>query len=426
MAPLDPPHILIFEPDPHGHTSEWVEHLCHFAEDERADWLVTFAVAPDLAHRLSQVLSMAVRKRIRVLTLRPHEMRLCLHSSLPISGFSRWWVMRRYLKQAGADHGVFLSIDHLSLPLALGLRMEGKSVSGILFRPSTHYSELTPNFSATLKEHIRDFRKRILYRLMLRNRSLHKMLSLDPYFSSYASRNYKLGDKVETIDDPAFPFPVVADAHANIPTGRSVFLLFGALAARKGILTLLAALREIDAETAQRIAVIIAGRVDPSICVTVNGAVSNLRRDRPTLWLELDDRRLPMNELANLIRSSDVILAPYQRFVGSSGVLLWAASAGKPVITQNYGLLGKLCQRHGLGLSIDTTDPSRLARAIESMSKDPAENFNAVEAESFVESRTPRHFAATLFGATPVIAPSNMAESAPAFRPRTGHAFPFR
>lgn len=414
-----PPHVLIFEPDPHGHTREWLAHLRHFAEKERHDWRFTFVVARELAADLAPC------AHIDVVPLGAHENRLCLHSSLPVSGFARWWAMRRHLKRSGAGHGVFLSLDHLSLPFALGLGVGGKPITGILFRPSTHYPELHPGDIPTTRERIRDFRKRILYALMLRNDTLRKILSLDPYFPAHARRVFAGGYKVQAIDDPAFPF-VAEKSTSEAPSARTTFLLFGALAERKGILTLLSALREIPSDTASKIAVVIAGRIEPSIETRVQDAADALRRTQPALSLELDNRHLPMDELRLLIRHCDVVLAPYKRFVGSSGVLLWAANAGKPVITQDYGLLGKLCREHALGLCIDACDPMALASTIETAANDPSRYFDVIRARAFASSRTPRCFATTLFDAMFDNASSDLAESTAVFQSQTGHASPLR
>jgi len=414
------PHVLIFEPDPHGHTREWLAHLRRFAEQERPDWRIAFVVAPELAAEL------APSPHIEIVPLGARENRFCLHSALAVSGFARWWVMRRHLKRSGAGHGVFLSLDHLSLPFALGFRTGGKPITGILFRPSTHYPELDSSDIPSARERIRDFRKRILYALMLRNGAVDKVLSLDPYFPAHARRIFARGDKVQAIGDPAFPLATPHGITQDAPNARTTFLLFGALAERKGILTLLSALREIAPDTAEKISVIIAGRIEPEIKIPFQEATDALRHAHPALHLELDNRHLPMDELSTLIRRCDVVLAPYKRFVGSSGVLLWAAATGKPVITQNYGLLGKLCREHALGLCIDTCNPAALAAAIETAAHEPSQYFDAVRATAFAASRTPHRFAATLFDAISDTPASDVTESAAAFQSQTGHVSPLR
>src|SRR3546814_9883678 len=86
-------------------------------------------------------------------------------------------------------------------------------------------------------------------------------------------------------------------------------------------------------------------------------------RKRPDLWLHTKNRHLSRGEIDALVDRCDVVLAPYQRFVGSSGVLLWAASRGRPLLAQDYGLVGRLTADHGLGLTVDTTDVTPLTAA---------------------------------------------------------------
>jgi hypothetical protein len=55
------------------------------------------------------------------------------------------------------------------------------------------------------------------------------------------------------------------------------------------------------------------------------------------------------------------------RFVGSSGILLWAARAGRPVLEQDFRLIGRLTRDHRLGTVADSSGPVRLADEIERM-----------------------------------------------------------
>jgi hypothetical protein len=112
------------------------------------------------------------------------------------------------------------------------------------------------------------------------------------------------------------------------------------------------------------------------------------------LWLRIDDRRLDRAELDSFVTQSAVILAPYQRFVGSSGVLLWAARAGRPVLAQAFGLVGRLTRDHRLGLVADSSDPAKLAAEIERMVDGGPQTFiDLSSAADFASSRTPHRFA---------------------------------
>ena len=382
--------LLIFEPDAEGHALEWLQHLIAFAEAGTELFIVA---PPALCAALDKTMPAPTPSPVTLLPLGTLEQRLCLQRPLPIAAFARWWIMRRYLKRTGADTGFFLMIDLQSLPLALGLGMAGRRIAGILFRPSVHYGEIGP-YSPSRAEQRRDRRKDMLYRRMLANPALDRVLSLDPFFPAYARSHYPHGAKVQALPDPAHP-PVAGTSLAEpSPEGRVGFLLFGYLTERKGPLAVLDALALLPAGIARRIAVTFAGRVDPALRESLEQRRLALAGTRPDLWLRIDDRRLDSGELAALVDRSDVVLAPYQRFVGSSGVLLWAARAGRPVLAQEFGLIGRLTRDNRLGISVDSGSPQELARAIGRMIEaGPETFFDRTAAAHFVAAQTPERFA---------------------------------
>lgn len=395
-ASLETRKILIFEPDPEGHALEWLEHLMAFVAVERPHTEIWLLAPQALCTALTEARPAGAADRIRVVALSPLERRLCTLRLLSVSAFARWWTMRRHLRRSGAQHGFFLMLDLLSLPLALGLGAGGRRrLSGILFRPSVHYGAIGP-YKPSRGERLRDARKDLLYRLMLRNPALEHVLSLDPFFPEHARKRYAKGHKVTALPDPANP-PVdcgSANGPGFAPSGRISFLLFGYLTERKGPLAVLDALFLLPREVAPRVAILFAGRIDPALRDQIQQRQSELARHHPDLWLRIDDRRLDQAELASLVRQCDVVLAPYQRFVGSSGVLLWAAVSGRPVLAQEFGLVGRLTRDHRLGVSVDASDPSHIAREIVRMVEcGPSTFIDGAAAASFAAARSPQRFA---------------------------------
>jgi glycosyltransferase involved in cell wall biosynthesis len=279
------------------------------------------------------------------------------------------------------------------------LRARGKPLAGILFRPSVHYGALG-SYRPSPGERLRDLRKDLLYRMMLRNPTVSAVLSLDPFFPAHAVSHYSHGKKVQAVPDPAQSVIEAVDRSEVVdfvPPGRTGLLLFGYLTERKGPLMVLDALRLLPAHIAARVAVLLAGRIDPAIRDGIDARCRVLARDRPELWLRVEDRRLDGSELAALVARSDIVLAPYQRFVGSSGVLLWAARAGRPVLAQEFGLVGRLTRDHRLGVAADSSDPARLAGEIERMVvRGPQTFIDQSSAAIFASSRTPQRFASTV------------------------------
>lgn len=412
-------HLLILEPDPRGHACEWIEHLLAALPSQPTPEKLSVVVAAELATMLDAARGRLPAGRIGVVPMTAREQALCTHRRLAVSGMARWWMMRRYLRRTGATRGFFLSLDHLSLPLGLGLPT-GRPVSGVLFRPSVHYHTFGAGHP-TARERVREWRKEALYRLMLLNPALDPVLTLDPYFPAYARARYRNGGKVTALADPALPASAAVSATdldfmPPIPAGRTVFVLFGELTERKGVLPLLAALDRLPDDVAGGTAIAIAGRLDPALRPTVREAVDRLRQRHPGLWLHLEDRRLPEGAIAALVSRCDVVLAPYQRFVGSSGILMWASRMRRPLICQDYGLLGHLARQHGLGMTADTTDPAALADAIAvAVRQGPAALGNPERMAAFAEYHTPERFARAV-----LVHPREDAEERTETRPNLG------
>lgn len=398
-----PRHVLIFEPDSDGHPHEWLCHLIDFARRAPPAPLVSFVVSPSLYRDLAARLDAAPAEGIRILPLSPVAARLCTNRALVVNGFARWWSMRRFLARTGAQTGQFLSLDLLSLPLALRLGAgSGRRIGGILFRPSVHY-RLLGAYRPCRRERLRDLRKAALYRLMLPNRALGSVLTLDPFFPRHAARFYRAGSKVRAVPDPVYPLPPGADGDNaladSLPPGRVALLLFGHLTERKGTLTLLESLRLIPEHIAARLTVILAGKIDSAIANRVATLRQQLDILQPDLMLTLVDRHLSTGEIGALVARADVVLAPYQRFVGSSGVLLWAARAGKPLLTQDFGLIGPLVRRYRLGLAVDSDRQEALAAGIVRIVQEgPGRFIDPQQAHRFIARNTPERFAALVFG----------------------------
>jgi len=240
---------------------------------------------------------------------------------------------------------------------------------------------------------------------MLLHPALAVAFSLDPLFPQYAARYYKGGHKVLEVPDP---LPVEANrllraetegSPAESSSHRTSFLLFGALTQRKGIFEVLRALETLDATTGSRISVIFAGELDQTVRLRFLRRVRELLQHRPDLSVEVVDRHIEDAELAERLSRCDWILLPYQRFVGSSGVLVWATAARKPVVAQDYGLVGALVRRYGLGIVVDSTKPVALGVALrEAVTTVKAPRGDSWKHGEFLRGRTPERFASAILG----------------------------
>lgn len=393
-------HVLVFEPDARGHVEEWLAHIVRFVCDAHPPVRVTLAVPDALVAPLAALVPSACDAPVGFLALDDGQCAPCLARPLTRAALARWRLLCAALAATRADAVEALCLDMLSVPLALGRTLGGRPLGGILFRPSGHYRGFDPS-PPTAAERVRDARKRLLYPMMLRNPTLTRVLSLDPYFAAAARQDRRNGHKVLALADPAAvpPPAVVTRGRGPFPEGRTGFLLFGELTPRKGILQLLDACALVDDATAARAAVLITGRLAPELRDAVKARLAAVRAARPGLWIEIAARRLATDELAASVAACDVVLAPYQRFVGSSGVLVWAAGFGRPVITQSYGMLGRSVEEYALGLALDTTRPCLIAEALATALGGPAAmGFDAARARTFAAGRDGATFAARVLG----------------------------
>ena len=186
----------------------------------------------------------------------------------------------------------------------------------------------------------------------------------------YLNRRFGHTPVFRPIPDPAPLEGAAAGGPASLPVPRVRseeevrFLFPGTLSRRKGAEVLLKALGRVSSETAKRSVYILAGQAEARDRKALEDRVARLRRRRPDIRLEWDDRFLPEPELQDRMWRSDWILAPYLRTEYSSGIFARAASAGIPILGPADGLLGRLIREWGLGRTAETT-PAAWAKALE-------------------------------------------------------------
>jgi glycosyltransferase involved in cell wall biosynthesis len=390
--------ILVFEPEHAGHQPAFVRMLAEHLQGHPSGARVTFAVPRALIRRIvdEDAVELPREGQVRFQELPEPAVRACTQGSAAAQARARWRTCGEAAREAGARHGHFLYFDHMQLPLAMPWLTGGpESVSGILFRPSVHPIYATGK--VPLAERIRESRKRRLYARMLRNPRVTAVLSLDPWFAEYANDRLGAGGKVRTLPDPVVSTNAVATPPPECDPQRAPraaathFLLFGALSERKGVLQVVDALRRVP--ESQRVLVTLAGRMDEPTRAAVQQRVA--RHPELARRLRVVDRFLTTAELEWMVQDSDVVLAPYLRFVGSSGTLIWAAAHRKPVLAQDYGLVGALTRQYELGVTADTGDADAIARAMTLLADDVerAGRKGRMQAEKFLEGRTASDFA---------------------------------
>lgn len=139
------------------------------------------------------------------------------------------------------------------------------------------------------------------------------------------------------------------------------FLFFGQIRAYKGVPDLVLAFRRLEGPHALRIA----GRVDGE---GLRREIESSSEGDARIRLEL--RYVSDNELAEALAWSDVVVLPY-RDIFTSGSLLMALTAGRPVVAPDRGLIPEYLGQ-GAGWLYDPAAPDGLLRALRAAAGDPS------------------------------------------------------
>lgn len=200
--------------------------------------------------------------------------------------------------------------------------------------------------------------------MLMARQSDHLVVHGDALRPLAAARFGKPLDRVHVLHHPAITrYRDLAAQQGLTRTpddGALRLLMFGRIFAYKGLTTLL------------RAESLLAGGPDLRVTIAGRGDDPMQRRD-----LMGDPRRYDIRarfiedaEVAQLFLDADVVVLPYTE-ASQSGVLLLAASFGKPVIVTDVGELRATVEPAGIGLVVPPDDPPALAAAIARLGAEP-------------------------------------------------------
>ncbi|MDZ7832284.1 MAG: glycosyltransferase [Desulfobacterales bacterium] len=264
------------------------------------------------------------------------------------------------------DQIYFLHLDTFMAGLFIRLFFPSRFFfSGLFFRPLEHYPERFGN-NLTLKEKLLSFFKAKIFRRFLASSKIRTIHCYDKYFVEYC-QPLKHSDKVRYLPDFSFHPPDMAPPRISIENwikSKNKFLLFGHLTERKGVLKLLESIKFLDSDHLNASAFLICGKIDRRIQQEIDAVLAELHALGKDKQVHIINDFLDDKKIWYLINACHLVLLPYQRHPGSSGILSWAASAGKPVLAQSFGLLGHEVEKWGLGVTADTGDSKAIALAL--------------------------------------------------------------
>jgi glycosyltransferase involved in cell wall biosynthesis len=314
--------------------------------------------------------------------------------------FREWQIFCKYARNLQTTHALMMYLDTCELPLAVGMQSPCP-FSGIYFRPTFHYG-IFANYHPDFKERLKQWRNRFTLDRILAHPQLQTVFCLDPFAVEALTAD---GDraKIVPLADPVRSSPSTSldlatyRTQLGIETDRRVFLLFGALDGRKGIYQLLEAIELLPPALSQQMCLLLVGKTNAAERVNIEQKIAALRQNAPIQIIECYDF-IPEDEVIAYFQLADVVLAPYQRHIGMSGILLLAAAAGKPVLSTDYGLMGELVRRYRLGLAVDATQPPELMQALaRCLTAVPATLGDRSQMQVFADLNSIDRYASTIF-----------------------------
>lgn len=387
---MSEPSLLLFDAEAGGHHPEYIHHLLTGLKARGHSGKVTLAVPQGMLDAHPEFASFGAQA---------HPLRLePLPTKNPWSQSAHQWdVLEKATEELPADRVLLLYADTLLPTLAKHRRLPGHpELATIHFRPPVREPGARP------RERIRDVVKRSHTRRVLAHPDLRAAFTLDPralpFFEAHAKRA-----SVHSLPDPVSPVLLSPEERersrqANreawgVEPGRHLMILFGVLEARKGIFKVLEALRALPDAWASRLAVAFVGRVVDESQEDFRKALSDTG---PQTGAQLIAQLTSVRDeraVQEVLASADTILIPYQRHIGSSGVLIRAAALGIPVVCQDYGIIGEWTRLHRLGSPIDTTDATKLCQAIRERLEKKCALFDPETAATFYHDHSPVIFA---------------------------------
>lgn len=247
--------------------------------------------------------------------------------------------------------------------IALGLKKTNYQVRGILFMQFTNMKK------NTLRENYYYYRRYFPLLLCLKNINLDKIFILNDKSScNFLNNKFKKQDLFAYLPDP-IP-QIELKNHYNIreeygiTSKKKIFLLFGSLSERKGVLETIQSTIELPFESQKNIVIFIAGKTkDQNLIFKIKESITTSKA-KSNVQIVLENGFVENDKMASLFQQTDFVLLPYKNPEGSSGILGHAMKAFKPVIGTSKGLVGKLINKFKMGCIIEDITPKEIANAI--------------------------------------------------------------
>lgn len=188
---------------------------------------------------------------------------------------------------------------------------------------------------------------------------------LDPIpYQRVLQRGGRLAMKARLIPEPVEPLTVLdrqdARRRLNLPLEGRIVCCPGGLDARKGVDRMIRVFAVASGQLRVDDRLLLVGRVDASIREAIHQARELIERGR----IIIRDRVVSDEDLHRAIAAAHVVATPYPRHIGSSGIVVRAAALERMVLASDFGWVGMVTSRFGLGLTCDCGDDAAIGRLL--------------------------------------------------------------
>ncbi len=203
----------------------------------------------------------------------------------------------------------------------------------------------------------------------------------------------KITQRSSVLADPVEFHAAIGKAEARrnlgLPEDGRYIGCVGNMDTRKGIDLLIRAFASADLQPTDRL--LLAGPFAPMVRTQLEVELTeHIRRGQ----VHFIDRYVSVAEMGNAISALDVVATPYPAHVGIASILLRAAAAQRPVLSSDYGWLGWITHKLGLGWTQNVRDPDAFAASIRQRLEDSAGFTPSHASEKLVEFHNPANFTA--------------------------------
>ena len=237
-----------------------------------------------------------------------------------------------------------------AISLSDGMELEGIMMRGRFAYPLGHWYERLEFLAGASATRMSPF---------------HMLHQLDPIpFAAIERMGGKLTARNRIIPEPVESIPPIEMAEARqqigLPTEGRYIVSLGSGDMRKGTHLLLEAFAKAKLSPNDRL--LLMGKLAPEIRALITDHMEQFVRDGRLILI---DQYLSHNLFCLGLNAADVICTPYPRHVGSSGIVVRAATVGKPILASDYGWLGAVVRAFELGKTCEVSDLDCFAEKIQ-------------------------------------------------------------